>query len=113
MVFNADRASNIELVMGLASDFNLGAIIIDGAEAILQGVDEADILPGADTPSGPQPGGLMLSARQCVELAMQQNPLVDVAANEVEAANARVGQARSALFPQLGRKSKLVLMTTR
>jgi hypothetical protein len=33
MVFNADRASNIEVVIGLASNFNLGAIIIGGAEA--------------------------------------------------------------------------------
>ena len=33
MVFNADRASDIEVVMGLASDFSLGAIIIGGAEA--------------------------------------------------------------------------------
>ena len=32
-VLNAERASNIEVFMGLASDFNLGAIIVGGAEA--------------------------------------------------------------------------------
>lgn len=43
----------------------------------------------------------MMTLRQCVDLALKQNPQVYVNEANVEAARARIGQAKSAYFPQV------------
>lgn len=69
----------------------------------------------------PQPGrpgeiaaGERLAIDRCIEIALQRNPALQAAAGSANAARSRVGQARSAYFPQVtlsGGYSKFTLPT--
>ncbi len=55
--------------------------------------------PLADTPSDESP--VLLSVEDAVEMALERNPQVHVAASEAGAAQAQIGQARSQILPQV------------
>jgi TolC family type I secretion outer membrane protein len=46
--------------------------------------------------------GDRLTLQQCIDIALQRNPTISAAGYSVNAATARVGQARSAYYPQVG-----------
>jgi outer membrane protein TolC len=72
--------------------------LIDGAATAARDVPE-------DMPSGTP--ALRLTVRECVDRAVEENPRLREAEGQVEAAQARVGQARSPLLPQIGAESAL------
>ncbi len=71
--------------------------VLEGLQDILDGLADA----GRPAPDEPVGETMALSLREAVTLALERNPRVAEAEAEVDAANAQVGQARSALFPQL------------
>jgi outer membrane protein TolC len=71
--------------------------VLEGMQDILDGLADA----GRPIPDEPVGETMALSLREAVTLALERNPRVAEAEAEVDAANAQVGQARSALFPQV------------
>ncbi len=55
----------------------------------------------AAVPAATVRAGDLLTLQQCLDIARQKNPTMAAAAFAVEAADARVGQARSAYYPQI------------
>lgn len=72
--------------------------LMDGMDDVLEGVEALETTPEEAAPSG---SGRVLTVRQCVAIALEQNPETLVAVEDAEAARQRIGQARSTLFPQL------------
>lgn len=58
-------------------------------------------LASGPSASGPIARGERLSLQQCVEIGLRQSPNIRAAGSTANAARARVGQARSAYFPQI------------
>ncbi len=71
--------------------------LMDTIEGIEQHIQELRDLVVEEIP----PEGIVLNVRQCVDLALTQNAQVFVEDQDVLAAEARIGQARSAMFPQI------------
>ncbi len=72
--------------------------ILEGAKDLIQAAQEIQNLD-TQTPSTEEP--IQLTAHQAVTIALRQNPQTLTAEDEVQAAQARTGQARSALFPTI------------
>ncbi len=49
----------------------------------------------------PVPGSAMLTLQQCVDIGLKRSPAISAAGYAVSAADARVGQAQSAYYPQV------------
>lgn len=83
---------------------------VEGAQAVIETMNAfgeflANQQPDQDT-NGGEP--MVLNARKAVELALSQNAQVLVAEDDLEAARAKIGQARSQLFPQIKASSNWV-----
>ncbi len=55
----------------------------------------------ATVPAGTVRSGEQLTLQQCIDIALQRNPNISAAGYAVNAADARVGQAKSAYYPQI------------
>ena len=77
--------------------------VLDDADQMLQTVEaiEAFLDTYGTPPDETSEGATVLDARQCVAMAFEQNAQVLVAEADWEAARARIGQARSQMFPQI------------
>lgn len=73
--------------------------VLEGVREVLEAAEDAPD-DWAVKSTGREP--MTLSARQCVEMALQRNPRAFRAQAEVAAAKARVGQVRAGLYPRLG-----------
>jgi outer membrane protein len=72
------------------------------AEALTTGATGSAGVATAPTGTMAAPaGGPVLTLQQCIDIALKQNPAISAAGYAVNAANARVGQARSAYYPQV------------
>ena len=77
--------------------------LLEGSDALLGSMEaiEEYLATQPDEEEGLQGEPMALTARRCVELALSQNAQVDVAQDDLEAAQARIGQARSQMKPQV------------
>ncbi len=71
------------------------------SEAIIEMMKSLEDFMAQQPPDVPKGDPLVLDARKAVELATTQNAQVLVAEDDVDAAKARIGQARSQLLPQV------------
>ena len=55
----------------------------------------------ATAPAGRAKPGTLFTLQQCIDIALQRNPSISAAEYAVNAADARVGQARSGYYPQV------------
>ncbi|MFA6239887.1 MAG: TolC family protein [Candidatus Hydrogenedentales bacterium] len=76
---------------------------LDGYESINEFLGSIDQFLDAQSQIPEEPAGdpLDLTAETCVQMALTQNAKAFVAQDDVEASKARIGQARSAMLPQL------------
>lgn len=77
--------------------------LLDESNAILDSMEAVEqfLATQSEEEEGPQGDPMVLTARRCVELALSQNAQVAVAQDDLEAAQARIGQARAQMKPQL------------
>ena len=97
-----------------AAALMLAAAVTAGAETLATaGTPSAAIVTGgtstaavpvtAATGTAAMPeAGSLLTLQQCVDIALKRNPSISASEFSVNAAAARVGQARSAYYPQVG-----------
>ncbi|MBX7257441.1 MAG: TolC family protein [Candidatus Hydrogenedentes bacterium] len=85
-----------------SSEYSRGSLL-DGYESLSTFLGEIDaFLASQGTPTEATAGEpLSLTAETCVQMALTQNAKAFVAQDDVDAAKARIGQARSAMLPQL------------
>ncbi|MCC6794682.1 MAG: TolC family protein [Candidatus Hydrogenedentes bacterium] len=76
----------------------VGPVTSEAIIEMMKSLEEFMAQQPADVPKGDP---LVLDARKAVELATTQNAQVYVAEDDVDAAKARIGQARSRLLPQI------------
>lgn len=75
--------------------------LFGGAEEILERVEEARV-PEQVAPSSPdQANARILTADQCVAIALRENPQVLVSDADVSRVKEQIGQAQARMFPQL------------
>lgn len=72
--------------------------ILEGAKDVIQAVQAIQDFD-TETPSTQEP--LILTAHQAVRIALRLNPQIITAEDEVQAAQARIGQAKAALLPTI------------
>ncbi len=72
-----------------------------GAETPATGQTSTAPPVSGSTATVPSTQGARLSLQQCVDVALRRNPTIFAAEYAVNAADARVGQARSAYYPQV------------
>jgi len=87
----------------LAAVLMLAAGATAGAETLATGGTPSAAVATGGSGTAAAPGtGSLLTLQQCIDIALQRNPSISAAAYSVNAAAARVGQARSAYYPQVG-----------
>jgi len=74
---------------------------LEGADAVVEMMNSLNEAIEKDAAAESAGEPLLLDARKAVDLALSQNAQVFVAEDDVEAARARIGQARSQRFPQI------------
>ena len=76
--------------------------LLENAASLIQEIEAFQEGSAAEMPGDSDgSGALRLDVRRCVELAIEQNAQVAVAQSDLEAAQARIGQATAAMFPQV------------
>ncbi len=77
--------------------------LLEGSDSLLDAFDAVEKYLATQTKSEEAQGGqqMVLTARRSVELALSGNAQVAVAQSDLEAAQAKVGQARSQMKPQV------------
>jgi TolC family type I secretion outer membrane protein len=87
----------------LAAELMVAAAATAGAETLATGGTPSAAVATGGTGTAVSPGtGSLLTLQQCIDIALQRNPSISAAEFSVNAAAARVGQARSAYYPQVG-----------
>lgn len=77
--------------------------IFEGSETFLKAMDSIEEYLATQKAEEEKPSGepLVLNARRSVEMAVSQNAQAQIAEADLEAARARIGQARSRVLPQI------------
>lgn len=73
----------------------------DEIRAVIEEIDRHMAAREEAAPAETAPPGRVLTLRECVAMTLANNPQVAIAADDVEAALARIEQARSAIKPQV------------
>jgi len=100
----AEDAPHVSPEMSPAEETYSRGGLLDESSAILDSMEAVEAYLATqreEEDEGPQGESMVLTARRCVELALSQNAQVAVAQDDLEAAQARIGQARSQMKPQV------------
>jgi outer membrane protein len=104
-----DRSNGIRYAVGILAVFSLlcwsGASATRAAEALATSPATTSAVVSAASvtlTAGEMKYGDRMTLQQCIDIALQRNPTISAAEYSVNAAAARVGQALSAYYPQVG-----------